>query len=158
MKLNIQITLLVMGLTVGQNSFAVSDLKNCRDDVAKFCGDVKKGGGRISRCLSEHTSELSEQCRKSAGLGGGADSVASPQSEIPVIPTDVKAKIKGRGGEGGVVSPKGYAEIKNACIGELRSYCWDAKEGDARGATDCLGKHKENLGEDCTQFLYGENH
>ena len=35
----------------------------CQPDVAKFCADVKPGGGRIMACLKEHASELSDACR-----------------------------------------------------------------------------------------------
>ncbi len=138
MKLFAQSVLLVFGLTLCQNSFAVSDLRNCREDVAKFCSDVKKGAGRISRCLAEHASELTSTCRKSAGLGGG-----------PEIPTAVEPKGQSRG----EVSQKSYTDIQAVCLSEIRSFCWDTKEGDARGTTDCLNKHKENLGKECTKVL-----
>jgi hypothetical protein len=36
----------------------------CHDDVLKFCKDVEPGAGRIGRCLREHQSELSEECRE----------------------------------------------------------------------------------------------
>lgn len=35
----------------------------CKDDAARFCKDVKPGGGRIVRCLKEHESELSPACK-----------------------------------------------------------------------------------------------
>ncbi len=35
----------------------------CGDDVRKFCKDVQPGGGRIVKCLKEHESELSSECR-----------------------------------------------------------------------------------------------
>jgi len=34
----------------------------CEDDILRFCGNVKAGGGRIARCLKEHESELSPKC------------------------------------------------------------------------------------------------
>lgn len=37
----------------------------CADDVAKFCKDVKPGGGRLVQCLKEHESELSPTCKAS---------------------------------------------------------------------------------------------
>lgn len=35
----------------------------CNEDVQKFCKDVKPGGGGIVRCLKEHESELSPECK-----------------------------------------------------------------------------------------------
>lgn len=35
----------------------------CRDDVKKFCPDVKAGDGRVGQCLKEHKDELSQTCR-----------------------------------------------------------------------------------------------
>jgi hypothetical protein len=35
----------------------------CIPDVLKFCKDVKRGGGRIIRCLEDHAAELSEPCQ-----------------------------------------------------------------------------------------------
>ncbi len=36
----------------------------CADDAAKFCKDVKPGGGRMARCLKEHENELSPACKE----------------------------------------------------------------------------------------------
>ena len=36
----------------------------CVDDVHKFCGDVTPGKGRVARCLKEHASQLSPECKK----------------------------------------------------------------------------------------------
>jgi hypothetical protein len=35
----------------------------CADDVAKYCKDVKPGGGRIARCLKENEKQLSPACK-----------------------------------------------------------------------------------------------
>lgn len=35
----------------------------CREDVKKFCGDVKPGGGAVVKCMKEHEAKLSEGCR-----------------------------------------------------------------------------------------------
>jgi hypothetical protein len=36
----------------------------CKDDVAKFCRDVKPGPGVVAKCLEEHKNELSTPCRE----------------------------------------------------------------------------------------------
>ncbi len=41
----------------------------CSDDAAKFCKDVKPGGGRIVACLQGHKPELSEGCKKQLESG-----------------------------------------------------------------------------------------
>ena len=35
----------------------------CRADIARFCGDVKPGGGRIRECLKAHAADLSDGCK-----------------------------------------------------------------------------------------------
>lgn len=34
----------------------------CAGDIAKFCADVKPGGGRLIKCLKPHSNELAPQC------------------------------------------------------------------------------------------------
>src|SRR5689334_1327401 len=47
---------------------AMRDVKDtCKDEVQKFCADVKPGGGRILRCLHKHQSELSPDCQSTVG-------------------------------------------------------------------------------------------
>lgn len=43
----------------------------CTGDMEKFCKDVQPGGGRILRCLSEHTQDLSSACRKITEMTAG---------------------------------------------------------------------------------------
>jgi len=38
------------------------EMRGCREDAAKFCKDVKRGEGRILRCLEPHRAELSPGC------------------------------------------------------------------------------------------------
>jgi hypothetical protein len=35
----------------------------CTDDTKKFCADVQRGGGRIIKCLRDHSAELAPPCR-----------------------------------------------------------------------------------------------
>jgi hypothetical protein len=35
----------------------------CKDDVARFCSNIKPGEGRIINCLKERENELTPQCK-----------------------------------------------------------------------------------------------
>lgn len=35
----------------------------CQADMEKFCSDVKKGGGRVRKCMREHKDQLSAGCK-----------------------------------------------------------------------------------------------
>ncbi|MFA4915651.1 MAG: cysteine rich repeat-containing protein [Syntrophales bacterium] len=39
-------------------------LKVCKDDIAKLCKDVKPSGGGVLKCLVEHETDLSAQCKE----------------------------------------------------------------------------------------------
>jgi hypothetical protein len=45
----------------------------CRDDVTKFCNDVKSGSDGIATCLKEHASELSIPCRDAVKVTRGGE-------------------------------------------------------------------------------------
>jgi hypothetical protein len=45
----------------------------CRDDVAKFCNDLKPGSGGIAMCLKEHASELSLPCKDAVEAARGGE-------------------------------------------------------------------------------------
>jgi len=57
---------LVLGLGVvsAMEEHSKADKANnpCAADVQKFCKDVKRGEGRIIKCLKSHQSELSQAC------------------------------------------------------------------------------------------------
>jgi len=35
----------------------------CQADAKKFCGDVRPGGGRVYKCLTDHNADLTPACR-----------------------------------------------------------------------------------------------
>lgn len=35
----------------------------CADDTKKFCAEVQRGGGRIIKCLRDHSADLAAPCR-----------------------------------------------------------------------------------------------
>ena len=45
----------------------------CRDDVTKFCNDVKSGSDGIATCLKEHAGELSMPCRDAVEAARGGE-------------------------------------------------------------------------------------
>jgi hypothetical protein len=49
-------------LVLASGAFSQEE-KPCAGDVAKFCGDVKPGEGRIAKCLKQHKDELSPACK-----------------------------------------------------------------------------------------------
>ncbi len=52
----------LLALAVPGIGFA--DQKDCKDDKNKFCADVQMGGGRIIKCLNDHSKDLSDKCRE----------------------------------------------------------------------------------------------
>jgi hypothetical protein len=43
---------------------SAADRGSCSKDIAKFCKDVKPGGGRILDCLKQHEKDLSAACKE----------------------------------------------------------------------------------------------
>ena len=43
----------------------------CTGDMERFCNNVQPGGGRILKCLREHTQELSLACRQQLAAAKG---------------------------------------------------------------------------------------
>ncbi len=43
---------------------AVADVRDaCRQDKESFCKSVERGGGRIAKCMAEHRTQLSPNCK-----------------------------------------------------------------------------------------------
>lgn len=47
----------------GKRAWKGKALTACKGDFAKFCKDVKPGGGRLIACLKEHERELTPECK-----------------------------------------------------------------------------------------------
>lgn len=59
---------LIVGLVLGATSMALAEGRHaaCKEDIAKFCSGIEKGGGKIAKCLKEHSADLSEGCKEHA--------------------------------------------------------------------------------------------
>ena len=42
-------------------AYAVNE---CRDDLTKFCSDIKPGEGRVLQCLDKNSSKVSSRCKQ----------------------------------------------------------------------------------------------
>jgi len=36
----------------------------CRDDLTKFCSDIKPGGGRLMQCIDKNDAKVSKRCKQ----------------------------------------------------------------------------------------------
>ncbi len=63
MLMVLAVAMLSIGVAAAADAPAAK--KPCADDTAKYCKDVKQGGGRIARCLKENEQQLSPACKSS---------------------------------------------------------------------------------------------
>jgi hypothetical protein len=71
----------------------------CADDVAKYCKDVKPGGGRLARCLKDNEKQLSPACKASI-----EDSREKAKEAHQACADDVQKHCKGvKPGQGRIV-------------------------------------------------------
>jgi Skp family chaperone for outer membrane proteins len=53
----------VFCLAIATDASAEQTAKPCAEDAAKLCQGVQQGGGRVAKCLKEHSKELSPACK-----------------------------------------------------------------------------------------------
>ena len=58
------LSLVLLSVSGGQRTYAAEEELPCADEIAKYCKEVKPGGGRILNCLNEHPRDLSVSCKK----------------------------------------------------------------------------------------------
>ena len=56
------IACLVM-LVTASGSFAQQYVNPCEGDIARFCSNLRPGGGNIADCLSQNEAQLSPECK-----------------------------------------------------------------------------------------------
>ena len=58
------LSLVLLSVSAGGRTYAAEEELPCADEIAKYCKEVKPGGGRILDCLNEHQKDLSVSCKK----------------------------------------------------------------------------------------------
>ena len=61
--LTILCTTCVVGLASAQQKGAKKGDNVCAADAKKFCSDVRPGGGRVYKCMTDHNADLTPACR-----------------------------------------------------------------------------------------------
>lgn len=99
----------------------------CGDDAIRLCGDVEPGQGRVARCLVEHESELTPDCK--------------------AWTDQTRAAIDEAGDEirGGMARLK---SIHDACGADVEQFCADVPEGKGR-RVKCLEDNASKLSDPC---------
>lgn len=121
----------------------------CREDVKKFCGDVKPGGGAVMECLKAHEKELSSECKAQAQAW---------KEKRKERREDMRGKMKDRmqGSEG----HEGLRErmrdkmqaLMAACKGDMEKVCADVKPGGG-AKIRCLKENESKLSPACREAL-----
>jgi hypothetical protein len=55
----------VFCLAMATGASAVQNAKPCAEDAVRLCQGMQPGGGRVAKCLGEHSGELSSACKDS---------------------------------------------------------------------------------------------
>ena len=53
----------VFCLAMATGASAAQNAKPCAEDAARLCQGIQPGGGRVAKCLKEHSGELSTACK-----------------------------------------------------------------------------------------------
>jgi len=147
----------------------------CRADIQKFCGNVKPGGGAIIKCLKEHSSELSPECKEKGEQL--KERIEKTKADMKAACGDDEAKLcKGiEPGRGAIMKclhdnqgqlsqgckdfmaksreqfmarhPKMAAAMK-ACRADRQKFCGDVKDGEGR-VIACMKQHGSELSDAC---------
>ena len=58
------VAVMFLGIASAAQSQEVNKTGPCKDDIEKFCKDVRPEQGRILKCMREHENELSQACKE----------------------------------------------------------------------------------------------
>ena len=135
----------------------------CAGDVAKFCGDVKSGEGRLIKCLKEKKDQLSPECKAHVAkvkdklkevhkaceddLTMFCAGVEPGEGRIMKCMREHKAELSSKCKAG---IAKGLEE--RPCGGDVAKFCGDVKMGEGRIAK-CLKENKDQLSPQCKAHI-----
>jgi hypothetical protein len=160
----------VFGLVLVSTSASAAGNSPCAADIQRFCPEVKKGEGRITRCLADHASDLSRACAAKvakAKLKANVEPFKKAcKADLAKLCADVEP------GEGrreaclrkheAKVSPAcravldqrkaGRARFGAACQADLDKHCASIKPGRKR-ALKCLRQFDDQLSAGCKKLL-----
>jgi hypothetical protein len=112
------------GEAIAQQDFVETISRDCRGEIARFCGEVSPGRSRILACLYAHSDKLDAPC-------GLALVDAAPELDRTI------AKV---------------AAIAKACKSDLRAYCSKVSPGEGR-LKACLDKNGDKVSDQCKQAI-----
>lgn len=110
-------------------SYSFAEAGGCTTDVQKFCAGVAAGDGRIKKCLKEHKTELSAECRTS-------------DEEIDTGGRHRRGRHHGRAGH----------SLKD-CREDFKKYCPGIKKGRGRLQRCLKQKGRAQLSPECSAAL-----
>src|SRR5215470_12354283 len=85
----------------------------CKRDIAKFCSQVKSGGGRIARCLGQYTDQLSATCKQH--ITGAAEVDQACEDDVHKL----CPKVKPGGGRVVACLKENQAKVSASCKAKL---------------------------------------
>jgi Cysteine rich repeat len=98
----------------------------CKNDAQKFCAGVRPGGGRIVRCLQQHSDQLSNECKAQG------DKMHEQRAE----------------------RREAVQQVAEACKPDAEKFCAAVQPGGGRIA-QCLKQHQSELSKACTDAVQG---
>jgi hypothetical protein len=112
------------GEAIAQQDLVETISRNCRGEIARFCGEVSPGRSRMLACLYAYSDKLDAAC-------GLALVDAAPELDRTI------AKV---------------AAIAKACRSDLRAYCSKVSPGEGR-LKDCMDKNGDKVSDQCKESL-----
>lgn len=96
----------------------------CKEDIKKFCKNVKKGQGGLLKCLKVHEDELSDECK------ARGEQLVEKKKHIT----------------------EGKQSLRENCTVDVKKFCTGIKPGKG-GIKKCLNDHESELSSACRDTI-----